>query len=236
MSESVFHFKQFSIQQTNAPLKVTTDACLFGALVECENATSVLDIGTGTGLLALMIAQRSNAAITGIEIDVQSALIAKNNFDCSPWKQRLKVIQSDINEWSKSASEKFDLIVCNPPFFTSSMKNSDQRKSMARHNDSLSLESLRKIISSHLNSSGCAYIMLPPAEMNRFEILCQENNLFANKKYFISSSPEKIPYLNIFSFSFQQIKIHEETVFVYNSPENYSAQFRELLSGYYLHL
>lgn len=123
MSNPYFQFKKFIIHQEGAPLKVTTDACLFGALIETVNAKSILDIGTGTGLLALMIAQKSQAScILGIEVDKLSSDLAERNFSKSLWKEKMKIIHSDILLWSEYDDSKFDLIVCNPPFFTSHKK------------------------------------------------------------------------------------------------------------------
>ena len=101
MSNSYFQFKKFIVQQEGAPLKVTTDACLYGALIETENAKSILDIGTGTGLLALMLAQKTNAScILGIEVDKHAADLAEKNFSLSEWKEKMKAFHADIFSWS----------------------------------------------------------------------------------------------------------------------------------------
>lgn len=237
MSNPYFQFKKFIVHQEGAPLKVTTDACLFGALIETENAKSILDIGTGTGLLALMLAQKYDAScILGIEVDENSAELAERNFFESPWKEKLKAHHADIFSWSEHADSKFDLIVCNPPFFTSHKKNDDERKSLARHNDSLSPQKLTEIISKHLSANGKAFIMLPPSEMSAFENYCLTQNLFPAKKFVISSNEEKTPHLFIISFSFFPDKISEEKIFIHEKGGKYSQRFMELLAPYYLHL
>lgn len=237
MSNPHFQFKKFIIHQDGAPLKVTTDACLFGALIETENAKSILDIGTGTGLLALMIAQKSQAScILGIEVDKLSSDLAERNFLESLWKEKMKVIHSDILLWSEYDDSRFDLIVCNPPFFTSHKKNADERKSLARHNDSLSQENLSIILSKHLSENGKVFIMLPPNEMNAFENYCSVQYLFPEKKFVISSNEEKAPHLFIISFSFHPESFSEEKMFIHEKDGKYSKRFMELLSPYYLHL
>ncbi len=237
MSNPYFQFKKFIIHQEGAPLKVTTDACLLGALIETENAKSILDIGTGTGLLALMLAQKSNAScILGIEVDKHSAESAVRNFSLSPWEEKMKALHADIFSWSEHTDSKFDLIVCNPPFFTSHKKNDDERKSIARHNDSLSHENLSITLSKHLTENGKAFIMLPPSEMIAFENYCSVQYLFPEKKFVISSNEEKAPHLFIISFSFHPESFSEEKIFIHEKDGKYSARFMELLAPYYLHL
>ncbi|MEI7803436.1 MAG: methyltransferase [Bacteroidota bacterium] len=237
MSNPYFQFKKFIVHQEGAPLKVTTDACLFGALIETENATSILDIGTGTGLLVLMLAQKSDAScILGIEVDKRTAELAETNFSGSSWKEKTKSLQSDIFSWSEHADSKFDLIVCNPPFFSSSMKNEDERKSLARHNDSLSHKNLTIILSKHLTKNGKAFIMLPPNEMIAFENYCSIQNLFPEKKFVISSNEGKSPHLFIISFLFNPENFSEEKIFIHEKDGKYTERFMELLAPYYLHL
>ncbi len=237
MSNSFFQFKQFTIQQATAPLKVTTDACLFGALIETKEAKSILDIGTGTGLLALMLAQKSDATcILGVEVDKHSAESAIENFNASPWNEKMKTIHAEVSFWSEHTDSKFDLIVCNPPFFTSHKKNEDERKSLARHNDSLSHENLSIVLSKHLSENGTAFIMLPPNEMIVFENYCSVQHLFPEKKMVISSSEAKAPHLFIISFSFHPENFQQEKIFIHEKDGKYTERFMELLAPYYLHL
>lgn len=138
----VFYFKQFSIEDKDATMKVCTDAVLLGTLTTTDlEPRRILDIGTGCGILALMMAQRfENAIIDAIDIDSQTVAVANKNFDNSPWKARLKATNSTLQDYSSPIL--YDLIVCNPPYFNRSLKNNEQRKSLARHDDSLPAESL----------------------------------------------------------------------------------------------
>ena len=174
--------------------------------------------------------------ITGIEIDNHTAELAKKNFEGSKFSNRLKLINADATKWSHESREHFNLIVCNPPFFSSSMKNSDKRKSIARHNDSLSHFQLSSIISKHLDPEGYAWIMLPPDEMKEFIKVIDERKLFADHKIYVSSSEKKKPHLSIASFSREQKSLQETKIFIHDSYENYSKEFSELLFPFYLHL
>ena len=157
-----FHFKQFSIQQDACAMKVSLDACLFGALCQVEHAKSVLDIGTGTGLLALMTAQRSNAHIDAIELDEKAAQQAHENVEKSPFLSHINVLHKNILQFS--ASHKYDVIVCNPPFFSDHLKGPNQKRNLARHNDHLSFSQLSQCLSQNLHTDGRAWILLPCSE------------------------------------------------------------------------
>ncbi|HYX05427.1 MAG TPA: methyltransferase, partial [Bacteroidales bacterium] len=135
MSQSGFRFKQFTIIQDKTAMKVGTDGVLLGAWTRPEKAASILDIGTGTGLIALMMAQKSKALITAVEIDKDAADQAQQNTENSPWHERIQVHQSSVQEFSANFGKKFDLIISNPPYFHQSFKNPGIKRSLARHND-----------------------------------------------------------------------------------------------------
>nr|WP_321450579.1 methyltransferase [uncultured Carboxylicivirga sp.] len=142
MANSYFRFKQFTVNQEKAAMKVGTDGVLLGAWACCDKARKILDVGTGSGLIALMMAQRNpNAEIVAIEIDEVACEQAEQNFKNSPWSDRLSVVHTSIQDYSYTTN-KFDLIISNPPFFNNSLKSSDQARNLARHTDSLSYEEL----------------------------------------------------------------------------------------------
>ena len=131
---SVFHFKEFSVDQADCAMKINTDGVLAGALSENEDPRFILDIGTGTGVIALMLAQRfASAKIDAVEIDQQAAEAAETNFLNSPFAHRLHCYSSSFEDFFSASTIKYDLIVSNPPFFIGSLQNPDKRKSMARH-------------------------------------------------------------------------------------------------------
>jgi tRNA1Val (adenine37-N6)-methyltransferase len=123
-------------------MKIGTDGCLLGAWADVDGSASILDIGTGSGVIALMLAQRSKALITAVEIDRDAYQQAEENFANSPWQKRLTVVRSSIQEYIKVCEQKFDLIVCCPPYFINSLKTNDKKRRLARHADSLSFEEL----------------------------------------------------------------------------------------------
>ncbi|MCD4665845.1 MAG: methyltransferase [Bacteroidales bacterium] len=118
-----FHFKQFNISDENSAMKVGTDAVLLGAWTDISETNNILDVGTGSGIVATILAQRSEANIDAIDIDKGSIDDAENNFDNCPWKNRLTAIHSSLQEYVKFTSKKYDLIVSNPPFFSNSLKS-----------------------------------------------------------------------------------------------------------------
>ncbi len=141
MPNTWFRFKQFTIEQQHAAMKVGTDGVLLGAWTSVPDPGGrVLDVGTGTGLIALMIAQRTKDVwVDALEIDPLSAGQAKENFQDSPWKDRLNCIHSSFQDYAIQNNDRYDLIICNPPFFSGSMKTDSKEKNLARHDDSLSL-------------------------------------------------------------------------------------------------
>jgi tRNA1Val (adenine37-N6)-methyltransferase len=160
MSNNYFQFKQFKIEQENCAMKVCTDSCLFGAWLQpTENVTSILDIGTGTGLLSLMLAQKSTAQIHAIEIDKNAYLQANENFDNSVWKDRLHVHLGDIKSFN--FPNTFDFIITNPPFFKNEVESEMHTEKIAKHSLHLNLTELLSAIHRLLSDSGKFAILLP---------------------------------------------------------------------------
>jgi len=233
MPNPYFQFKQFTIHQEHCGMKVTTDACVFGALILPENTSRVLDIGTGTGLLALMIAQRSDALITAIELDHSAFAQAHNNFSNSPWNDRLEAIHGDIKTFQPP--HKFDLIVCNPPFFDRHMKGKSQQKNKAMHQELLSFDDLVHSVSHLLSNSGRFWLMLPPREMRKFSTIAQANGLFVNQCIHIQNQPLTPPFRMVQTFSKGKSDLKEWQLNI-RLGSDYTEEFQELLRPFYLHL
>jgi tRNA1Val (adenine37-N6)-methyltransferase len=159
----VFRFKQFSIDDSQCAMKIGTDGCLLGAWSDTTATKNILDIGTGSGLIALMLAQRSHAMTDAVEIDKDAYLQATANFNKSPWNERLNVFHSPIQEYMKSCKTKYDLIVSCPPYFPDCLKSQDKKRKLARHTDSLTFEDLL----------GCTKRLL--AEQGRFCVIIPGN-------------------------------------------------------------
>lgn len=161
MSNSYFEFKQFSVDQRNSAMKVNTDSVLLGAWADIGGSLKILDVGTGTGLLALMVAQRSEASIVGIDIDAGACGDARENFSRSPWAERLSVINEDFATYSQGNPIEFDAIISNPPYFNDSLKSSDALKTQARHTDTLPHSTLLRGARELLSDNGKFFVVLP---------------------------------------------------------------------------
>ncbi|MBR2859549.1 MAG: methyltransferase [Alistipes sp.] len=167
-----FRFKQFSVEQDDVAMKVGTDGVLLGAWADCEGAERILDIGTGTGVIALQMAQRnSEAQICAVEIDETATRRARSNFDMSPWAERLTVEQTAVQEFAPA--EEFDLIVSNPPYFVDSLLPPDAKRSTARHTHDLTFEELDNAAARLLSESGKFALILPVTEFEKYLTLTQ---------------------------------------------------------------
>ena len=165
MANNYFSFKQFTVYQDKCAFKVGTDGVLLGACADISGARNILDIGTGTGLIALMLAQRCEAEIAAIEPDPSSFKQARSNIENCRWKDRIKVINTKLQDYFPD-SAKFDLIVSNPPFFTDSLPNPNQAKAAARHNKMMNNEELLSGVSRLMASGGKFQVIMPYVEGN----------------------------------------------------------------------
>ena len=169
---SGFRFKQFAVEQEDVAMKVGTDGVLLGAWAACDGAKRILDIGTGTGLIALMLAQRNaEAQIHAVEIDETATRRARANFDISPWTERLEVEQTAVQHYSPS--EKFDLIISNPPYFVDSLQCPDAKRTTARHTQDLTFEELDRAVCRLLAEDGIFALILPVNEFEKYLSLTQ---------------------------------------------------------------
>lgn len=239
MPNSFFQFKQFKIDQELSGMKVTTDACLFGGLVakkvQALQPTRILDIGTGTGLLALMLAQQTECPVDAIEVDRAAFNQARQNFETSPWTSRLQAYHMPVQDFE--TEWKYDLIICNPPFFSNHQQGIDAGKNKALHTDQLSFEDLTTVITQHLSEKGKAYVLLPEYEMSLFSALMSEKGLSCFEQTRVLNNPGKAVFRCINGFSAEETAPVSEAELVIRADQNeYSDQFTALLKDYYLHL
>jgi tRNA1Val (adenine37-N6)-methyltransferase len=234
MSNDHFNFKRFTIYQDRSAFKVGTDGVLLGAAVEIKGAKRILDIGSGTGLIAIMLAQRSDADIVAIEPDHDSFLQTCDNTDRCPWNSRIKVENTKLQDF-RPASTKFDLIVSNPPFFSDSLKNPDPRRSSARHNDSLTSEDLLEGVLRLMNEGGFLEVIMPYAEGNVFIAEAQAFGLYCNSILKIRPLPTSEIRRLILRFSKRQIKVSEKILTIEQGKRyEFTEEYKNLTRDFYL--
>jgi tRNA1Val (adenine37-N6)-methyltransferase len=235
-SNTHFSFKKFTIHQDQTAMKVTTDACILGAYTDVRDAKRILDIGTGTGLLTSMLAQRSEAQIEGVEIEEVSYNQAVENIENSIFKDRIKIHHASIQAYIPPLGDKggFDLIVSNPPFFQNHLKAESQNRNNALHTDTLSFEDLLNSVIRLLSFTGTFVVLLPAYESTALEQMANDLGLFANKKLYIHHREGSKVLRIITTFGFIKTETQTEQLFIKNSDESYTADFQRLLGDYYL--
>lgn len=238
MSNSFFKYKQFTIHQDKTAQKVCTDTSLFGALIEPNDSHSVLDIGTGTGVLALMLAQKTQGRITAVEIEPNAFEQAKGNAGTSQWADRVEVVHADILHYANDVDSKFDLIISNPPFFQNSHRSKLNEKNLARHNDSLSLSQLADCVVRLLSEHGMFWVILPEYESGILRQDLELKNIYAVQNFNILNyiGDDKISRV-VSSYSFG-VKVPEkkEIAIYLDKDREYTNDFIKLLKPYYLYL
>jgi tRNA1Val (adenine37-N6)-methyltransferase len=237
MPNSYFQFKQFRIEQGQTAMKVTTEACLMGAWVASLDLqpARILDIGTGTGLLALMLAQRYDAAIDAIELDVQAAEQARANFQGSPWADRLHMIQGDVRTFAAQTTESYDLIISNPPFFARHQL-SGKAKDQALHQESLSQQELLDAASKLLTREGSLAVLYPVYESGQLAELTQPMGFYRHHRMAFRDAPDRPLMREITVYSRQSSVSDHKVLTIKSSSGGYSKAFEELLRAYYLGL
>lgn len=232
MANTYFQFKQFIIHQDNCGMKVGTDGVLLGAWAPIDNAESVLDIGTGTGLVALMLAQRSKAQITAVEIDGDASRQAAMNAQLSPWNNRITVVNADFNSFHSDT--KFDRIVSNPPYFVESMKAVDQQRLLARHDDGLSFEELLRGVDRLLKADGIFTLIIPVDVKERIVKVASGYQLYPCRWLNIITKPGANPKRCIISFAYNNSAYTTENLLVELERHVYSPEYVELTKEFYL--
>jgi tRNA1Val (adenine37-N6)-methyltransferase len=240
MPKNQFSFKQFIVSQTGTTLKVCTDSCLFGAWVASSFAVAknALDIGTGTGLLALMVAQKHfNTSILALEIDEKSAALAKSNFESSPWADSLKIENSSLQDFSdKTSTNSFDIIFCNPPFFENQLNSSSQTNNLAKHSSQLSRQELVNAVFKLLTENGSVFVLLPEFEAEDFVTIASGFGLFLTEQKTVRNKANGAVFRQMMKFEKQNRELEQSEIVIYESEKVYTQDFVELLKPYYLYL
>ena len=237
MSNHYFQFKQFTIHQDRCAMKVSTDACIQGAWTPIVgDVVDVLDIGAGTGLLSLMLAQRnSQINIDAIELDADTAAQASENINASPWAGRINMMQGDVTTYP--FTKQYDMVICNPPFFNNSMLGEDEQRNSVRHTITLTYDALLSALGSVLKQTGYAAILLPAAEYEVWQQLLKKNGWGITKLLEVHPK-ESSGYNRVISLCSKQSmeETEIEKLQIYKQGGGYTDAFTQLLQSFYLKL
>jgi tRNA1Val (adenine37-N6)-methyltransferase len=235
-----FQFKQFSITQNTTAMKVGTDGVLLGAWCSCREG-ELLDIGTGTGLIAIMIAQRAKATlIDAVEIEATAYQQTLENISNCSWSDRISAYHSSIQEFcpnlsADKAGKKYDGIISNPPFFVDATKAPNSERNTARHTDDLSFTDLIDAVVRLLNPDGIFSLILPITESIEFIQLAKEQKLFINRKCIVKPNPAKPAKRVLMEFSFHKKEIiKEELTIETETRHQYTKEYISLTQDFYL--
>ena len=227
-----FTFKQFEVRQEHCAMKVGTDGVLLGAWAHVEHCRRVLDMGTGTGLVALMTAQRSQAHIVAIDLDADAVAQATENASSSPWSGRIQVVEADAREIADS--QPFDAILCNPPFFENSLKCPDSARTMARHTDTLTFDELARSASRLLSPEGELSVVIPYDRAHDMTVSCACHGLFATRQTIVVPVEGGKPKRILMAFTHQGAPHSIETLCIQNAERQYTPEYVSLVEDFYL--
>lgn len=231
-----FQFKQFSIQQDKSAMKVGTDGVLLGAWATINtDVFSVLDIGAGTGLIALMVAQRSNAElIDAIELNDEAYEQTVENFENSDWGDRLFCYHASLQEFANEIEDTYDSIISNPPFYTSTYKELPKGRAMARHTESLPYNELLSSVAKLLSKNGSCAFIIPFEEEANFISIARDNNLFPNKITNVKGTETSPTKRSLLQFSFVEKPIKKTVLVIEIERHKYTQNYIELVQDFYL--
>ena len=236
MASLPFKFKEFTINQDRCAMKIGTDSVLLGAWTTLKNNPfSVLDIGAGTGVLGLMIAQRSRAQnIEAIEIDADAFEQCSENFENSPWSDRLFCYHASLIEFVEEIEDEFDLIICNPPFYSEDYKTDNEARDLARFNDAMPFEHLIFAVINLLSEDGIFSVVIPYKEETNFVDLASKSGLFPKRILRVKGNPDTEIKRSLLEFSFKDHKIETSELIIETARHQYTEDYINLTKDFYL--
>jgi len=233
---SPFQFKQFTINQDRCAMKVGTDAVLLGAWTPITESTNkILDIGAGTGIISLMLAQRSHAeSIDAIEIDDDAYEQCVDNFEQSKWGDRLFCYHASLEEFTEEIDEKYDLIVSNPPFYSAEYKSENIQRDLARFSDALPFDHLLHSVSKLLSKHGMFSVIIPYNQEEIFVGIASKVNLFPHNILHVKGKPSSEIKRSLMAFSFSKMDLKTEELIIETSRHEYTLDYINLTKDFYL--
>jgi tRNA1Val (adenine37-N6)-methyltransferase len=231
-----FRFKQFTVNQDRCAMKIGTDGVLLGAWASVEhNPFNVLDIGAGTGILSLMMAQRSHAEnIEAIEIDDDAFEQCTENFENSPWNDRLFCFHASLLEYIEAVDEKFDLIICNPPFYTEDYKTQDQARDLARFSDAMPMEHIIFAVITFLSDKGKFSIIIPFKEEKKYIEEAGLIGLYPNRILRVRGNENSELKRSLIEFSYSESPIKISELIIETERHQYTQDYINLTKDFYL--
>ncbi len=231
-----FKFKEFTVSQNKCAMKIGTDSVLLGAWTSVENNPfSVLDVGAGTGVLSLMLAQRSNAEnIEAIEIDADAYEQCSENFESSPWADRLFCYHASLLEFVEEVEDEYDLIICNPPFYSEDYKTENEARNLARFNDAMPFEHLIHAVAHLLSDDGIFSVVIPFKKEERLIMLASKVGLFLNRSLRIKGNADSETKRSLLEFSFNETKIETSELIIETARHQYTQDYINLTKDFYL--
>ncbi|MEZ4793419.1 MAG: methyltransferase [Gelidibacter sp.] len=231
-----FTFKQFNINQDRCAMKIGTDSVLLGAWTSIENNPySILDIGAGTGILSLMLAQRHHSeTIDAIEIDDDAYEQCVENFEQSPWSDRLFCYHASLEEFADEIEDQYDLIISNPPFYSSTYKSDNEQRDLARFTDAMPFRHLIESVSKLLSKNGRFSVVIPLSEEKDFIVLASKEYLFPNRILRVKGSPTSDIKRSLIEFSFEETTAKLEELTIETSRHQYTEDYIKLTKDFYL--
>ncbi|KKB52765.1 MULTISPECIES: tRNA1(Val) (adenine(37)-N6)-methyltransferase [Parabacteroides] len=236
MANPYFRFKKFTVYHDKCAMKVGTDAVLLGAWADTSFCRNILDIGTGTGIIALMLAQRSQATVEAIDIDKEACVQATENAAASPYTERIKVVHASCADFAASNQQKrYDLIVSNPPYFINSLKCPDNKRTVARHTDTLLLSDLIREAQTLLSPSGRIALVLPYERLEEVKALASANHLYICRQTDVIPTPGAAPKRLLVELSTTEENIkNRDTLTIEEARHQYTPEYIALTKEFYL--
>ncbi len=229
-----FRFRRFSLHHHRSTMKVGTDAVLLGIWTDVSNVETALDIGTGSGILSLLLASRCEVTVDAVDIDRDSVQEAKKNFSNSPFKNQLHVYHDDFVHFASVNKKQYELIVSNPPFFVNDLPSEDKKKTLARHTQSLQYYELIKGTAQLLKTQGRFCLVLPYYESQNFVTIAKTVGLCLQKQMLIFPKFCKEPNRVNLQLGFQHKKLNTEKFIIRNENNSYTGQYVNMVKNYYI--
>ncbi|WP_204344932.1 tRNA1(Val) (adenine(37)-N6)-methyltransferase [Psychroserpens algicola] len=231
-----FQFKQFTVNQDQCAMKIGTDGVLLGAWTSVEqHPFSILDIGAGTGVLSLMLAQRSHAeVIEALEIDDSAYEQCVDNFEQSPWNDRLFCYHASLEEFAEEIEDQYDVIICNPPFYSETFKTKSKQRDLARFQDAMPFEHLIESVAVLLSESGLFSVVIPFSEEQQFIAMASNAGLFPKRITRVKGSPASELKRSLIEFTYSKTEVETSELIIETERHHYTKDYIELTKDFYM--